>query len=340
MSFEDGYAERAAALLEESGFHAAKMKDLDLPGVEYASSLDGTIAQYLAFGDVQEAEAVHVTVVPYTTLVKDRSQQVRGHAEHIGQGGGTALVKTEVYNPWEQRLPHKQRAKVAEGDFSPLAQRLSNLVEQLHLRDDQHLYMSGFSMGGDVTAEVLARTMSDPNFYFPHRIDGVGIFEAARMVNRNRHLLGRRASVAIDFARSGKDLHDNVLASQSPALLEARGIDPDNPKAKKDHDKWVMQDGARWMRRDIEGNWALLGGFGTDQTAQQLNRLRWFKGLPNITLIRMADSWMMPEASIRDLAGVPGFELITEPGDHSAADNVVRAAGHARRVVEKGSLGT
>jgi hypothetical protein len=320
------------------------LRDLPMPPITDVPAPDGTVSKMQTWGNVRDAQDVYLETTPYTTRISDKAQQVRGDASYVVAQGVSkptmAYVKAQVYDPREQSLNHAQRRKVLRGGFSPLSERLASLVSTMNLQADQRLFLPGYSMAGDVAVDATFRALTDANFAFPHKIDGIGIFDAARMVDRGNNAVARRMSVTHAFAESGKWLYQSILDSNSRALLQAHGADLGvvlGADTSKQFFRAVTHRGAARYRQDILGNWALMGGFGTDVSAQQLHELDAAGRIPPSLIVRMASSSMMPNASI---AGFESRKVTThvDGGDHSAGDNVVRAADLASRVVDLAAL--
>ena len=309
---------QAAEALFEAGFQSKSYADLAIPPIKVSAGPDNVESPFVVFGDANEARSIHITSVPYSTRVSDKSQLVRAAAQHVVLGPETALVVAQLYDPKNQRFNHSERKQTANGSFRPLAQRLSGVIEHVGVRDDQTLDMSGFSMAADVGVEAVWLALHDSNFSFPE-VSRLGVFDPARVVSRGA------IGVSIAFAGSGKGLFQNVVNSHSPALLEARGINPQDPEAEKKHEKSVNLGVVEWNLADPLGNIALMRGFGTNVTTLQLAEIVRNEDSPRTVVVRMEDSRVCPAKDLESLS-VP---LVTESGDHSAADNILRGASFA-----------
>ncbi len=313
---------QAAEALFEAGFQNASAEDLYLPTTQFVDAPDGTQAPYVVFGNVREAERIHLTSVPYSTTLDDDSQLIRGKAQHIALGSDTALVVAQQYDPASQRFDRGQRRQISHGSFLPLAERLAVVAEDLDISDDQEFELSGFSEAADVEVEAVWQSLNNENFVFPH-VERMGVFEPARV-------LARGVLVGLAFARSGNQLFDNVMKSHSSALREARGIDvADLTLAEKIHKKDASDRVVSWWKTDPLGNLALMRGFGTDRTVEQLESLRTTENAPLILVVRMEDSSVFPEKAFSKLRPGGIIDTQTQTGDHSVFDNVARAAAGA-----------
>lgn len=319
---EFSFRTQAAEALFEAGFQNASTGDLQLPDTQFVDAPDGTQAPYVVYGNVREAKRIHLTSVPYSTTLDDDSQLIRGKAQHIALGSETALVVAQQYDPASQRFDRRQRRKISHGSFVPLAERLAVVAEDLDIRDEQEFDLSGFSEAADVEVEAVWQSLNNKNFVFPH-VERMGVFEPARV-------LGRGVLVGLAFARSGKQLFDNVMKSNSPALRGARGIDvTDLVRAEKIHKKDASDRVASWWKTDPLGNLALMRGFGTNRTVKQLESLRTTANAPLILVVRMEESSVFPEKAFSKLSTSGIVVAQTQTGDHSAFDNVARAAAGA-----------
>lgn len=313
---------RAAEALFEAGFQRASRLDLQLPDQQYVDAPDGTQTPYVVFGDVQAAERIHLTSVPYSTTLDDDSQLIRGKAQHIALGSDTALVVAQQYDPFDQRFSKKQRGEIAHGSFLPLAERLAVVARDIGISDDQELDLSGFSEAADVEVEAVWQAFNNENFVFPE-VKRMGVFEPARD-------LARGILVGFAFATSGKQLFTNVMDSHSPALIDARDIDvSDLAQAEKQHAKAATDRVISWWKADALGNFALMRGFGTDRTVKQLASLSLRSDVPQMLVVRMEDSSVFPEKAFNLLEQNGNLTSQTQTGDHSVFDNVARAAAGA-----------
>lgn len=310
---------------EESGFHGRMLADLELPHMNFADGPGDTAIPYAVLGGREAPHLVFATS-PYGCRVSDESQLIRLKAQQIALGDEACVVGLHVYEPRSLELTSSERKLVSSGNFRPYADRVLSVIEAVEPRDDQKVSLYGFSMGADVSIETAYQVVTDAQRgIIP--IDRLGAVEPARSTKRGA------IAVAKAFSSSGPDLFDNVLASRSPALLEARGIDPRDPKAKKKHDKDVGIGVTKDFMSDIAGGVANMRGFANDASLAQLNELIELDMLPRTSIGRATGSTICPPeftARLRDSSKVETFSV---SGDHSLADNIRRGAALMVRTV-------
>jgi hypothetical protein len=307
------YSEAAAERLAETGFLEKPLGSFDFPEIQNVED-----TRYMAFGSVPDAWTVLYSVIPYSTKLSDDSIKLRLAAQHAALGDEYALVGIEAYNPTEKRLDHEQRHEIKAGIFRPFSERALRVIEATKLRPDQQVGLYGYSLGADVASEVTYDVLTDPSRGIV-AFDVLGIYEAARMRNRNR------GAVALAFAGSGKDLWQNILDSESPALLEARGVADTSEQSKKAHAAAVNKVVLNYNLADPRGNLAIMKGFGHDITKHQLKVITANRDMPLTTIGRMRDSTLMPADFDADLESSHRLVIKEYPGDHSAADNLKKS---------------
>ncbi len=320
---ETEYEILASHRLRAAGFHEKSLADLELPK-EQRLKFEGTPVNlcYIEMGNTAEAETVIFSVIPYSTTLEDNSIKVRLAAQQTVLGPDAAVVGVQVYEPVNQGLSPKQRELVASGSFEPFADRLLMTVDLLNIREDQRIGLYGFSMGADVSAEAVYSNIKNHNRGIA-RIERLGVFEPVRVLKRGA------VAVAGTFGKSGKNLYQNVIASDSPALLEARGIDLAYKRAAKKHADSVNKGVLGYNRKDIRGNYAILRGFGHDYTIARLNEMSLAgisnKDMPQMVVARLMDSGLTPQKALAKLRTGDNLEVFEYEGDHSAADKLQRS---------------
>ncbi len=279
---------------------------------------------------------VAIAGLPHTTTIEDDSIQVRFMADStVAAARDIALVYVQTYHPkWQRLQGHREHHEVAGGSFRPFADRIIQVVEGLGIRNEQDLALHGFSKAADEAIEVTYQMLQNPNCGF-RRIDRLGAWDPARAKNRGffpvKHL-----AVVQAFATSGERLFENVLASDSPALLESRGINPEDPDAAK-HEARVKSEVLRYTWADLRGALAITGGLGTAKSKEQLLSIGNSKTGPATAVGRTEYSTLcLPEF----MRGLPvHFERYGTAGnDHSAADRLANSAGYL--LLSTGSLGS
>lgn len=324
MPYTD-YEMLAEYRLGEQGFHCRKLDKFDLPQpVTFGDGLRYS-ANWNDLDRMADSSHLAISPLPYSTTLDDKSIQLRLATQQMALGDDYAVVGLEVYNPRVQPLTKNEREEVAAGSFKPFAQKVLSFVDAL-ARDDQKVSLYGFSMGADVSVEA-----AHINMFSAHGgirpIDYLGAFECAGMQNRGRLALQRVISTSLAFRESGPDLWRNVVASRSPALLEAREISGISPADEKLHDKRVAKGVKNYISVDKRGSWALASGFGNAMSRYRLSDITASPGtMPKTTVGRMQRSTLMPE-DFRDLLG-ESTKLVTAEydEDHSAADRLTMSA--------------
>lgn len=314
-----------ASRLSDAHFDELSLADLNLPRIEHTEMSDGTDVPYAVFGN-QDTEQLVFAISPYGCRVSDESQLVRLKAQQLALGDDACVVGLHVYDTAGLKLPASERDEVSGGSFRPYADRVLSVIEALDPRDDQQISLYGFSMGADVSIETVYQVVTDAQRGVVP-IDRLGAIEPARSVKRGAF------AVMNAFKNSGPDLYDNVIASASPALLEARDIDPDDPKAQKRHDARVAWDVMKANVLDVRGGIAHMRGFANDNSLQQLNELIELDVLPQTSIGRASESTICPPAFLSSLRPSDRVDTFTLPGDHSLADNIRMGAAMMVRAV-------
>lgn len=305
--------------LQFPSFGNQYLSDLRLSPVHHVDTPDGGRATYTVAGNIC-ARRVAIALTPYSTRITDDSQRVRLAAQQRAVGEDVCVVGVQAYDPANAKLSKEQRRIVAKGSFAPYVERVLTVVEVLQLSDDQSVGFYGFSKGADVSTETVYAIANDRNKGI-RSYDGLAAIEPARTVRRGRLAMLRA------FAGSGGDLFDNVVASDSPALLEARDIDlVYDHKAEKHHASEVKKGVAQYSLQDLPGNFANLGGFRTDTTLQQINEMVRLGILPPTLVGRMTESTVCHPSFIGQLQESRNLTPFEASGDHSLADNIRMSA--------------
>lgn len=322
LYFAEIYADQQLAT---ANFQNSSLEELQLPMVQVAEAPGGAQVPYAVFGDLDAPSVVFVTS-PYGCRVDDESQMVRLEAQQKALGDDACVVGLHVYEPGKLELSAKERQVIASGSFRPYADRVLSVIEAVDPRDDQDVILYGFSMGADVSVDTTYRMATDPQRGI-RSVERLAAIEPARSQKRGA------IAVVRAFATSGDDLYDNVLASGSAALLEARGIDPTDSRAKKKHDAQVTKDVIRGNLRDVRGNIANIRGFATDETLGQLNDMIWDGVLPRTLVGRMTESPICTRVFMDTILPADNLAKFEVAGDHSLADNVSKSAAFAVQAV-------
>lgn len=321
--YHNDYERLSAERLEVAGFGHKSLAELQLPEVQRLS-FNGTLVNlaYTELSNTPEADSVMFSVIPYSTRLEDDSIRLRLAAQQAVLGPDIALVGVQVYEPGYQELSGPQRKAVSTGSFAPFADRLLMTMELLHIRADQRIMLYGFSMGADVGVEAAYQNLTNPN-RGAVMIESVGIFEPARVMKRGA------IAVANTFGKSGKNLYRNVIESNSPALLEARGIDLYDKRAEKKHKAMVNRGVFDYNRKDVAGNFSILRGFGHNDTIEQINSMIHHavisSDVPNMLVARMIYSGLTPREALKKIHRSDKVSVQEYAGDHSAADKLQRS---------------
>ena len=305
------------------------------PPIEVVESADGARNRYQVFGDRSKASNIVLQPMHYSTYLDDASVRVGLNHKQKVLGPDYAVVGVEVFSP-AARLTNHQRQSVNQGSFKPFATRLDTIIDHLAPSSYQALYSHGFSFGADISAEYANRNAFDPQFG-NYAIERYGIYDPARTKARLERLgrLGGRLAVDLNFGRSGADLYDNVIASDSVALLQADQIDPRQPLAKQRYMARVSLGLARYLAANRADNWAMTAAFGTSQTVNQINELadrRYIATMAARTSAELTDQRPhlvlgetvngISRGFLRSLQPSADQERYLIDGDHSVADNL------------------
>jgi alpha-beta hydrolase superfamily lysophospholipase len=235
------------------------------------------------------------------------------------------VVGVEAYNPKTADLTKRQRQKVAMGDFSPLTIPLFRVVEALGLNNNQDVAMYGQSLGGDLAMQFGHDVMFNPQRGVAP-LSAIGAIEMARNIDRGR--LG----IIKAMTSSGGELAQNVVDSQSDALLEAWGVKlpakSEKAMMKKINGK-VNSDVGKYVFASLREAAAMTGGFGTDKSSSQAEALLRRTTLP-MFIARSLRSTVFDAATFANLRNEYESRQNTifyeENGDHSSDDNIRRSA--------------
>lgn len=315
-------------LLEDVGFGQKRLSEHSLPSKRYIRDGDQAIP-YAVHGDL-DAPNVILHSTPYLTRL-DPHFSLRLQAQQAALGDEYCVVGVEAYNPSETAFHKDERRRLSSGDFSPLSERMLRVGEhigQLTLRDMDNISFYGYSMGADVAVQTAYDALTNEN----RGVIGVGAIGA---VEPARSVHGRGLKVMLDMQQSGKRMFRNILESDVPALNEAWNIDNDavalgKIKAQeiKNMGKVVFGAGA-YLLRSPRSNYALIKGFGTSKSVDQLWEIGTKTDTP-IFLGRARDSKVFPEHAMEPFVeplnnSEHGLTHIIED-DHSADDNIRKSA--------------
>src|SRR3990167_11445275 len=235
MVMIEGYVSGARANLEEVGFGAKTVAELMLPPIQHVEAHDGTSTVFKVYGDPNESHTLVFTSNSYgNALEDDLPQQVRLAAQFAELGPGYSLVGTQLYHPKNQRLVSSQVQEVKGGSFLPFAKRFMPVIEKINPRDDQKVVLVGHSKAGDDMTEVAYQMTKNSNFD-GYQVDSIGVFDPGRSESRSAF------RVAQALATGAPNLYQHILASNSIAILESRGIDTSDPKAEKNYQATIMK---------------------------------------------------------------------------------------------------
>ena len=317
--------------LEDAGLRTLALADMEMPQLQTHVMPDGARVRYAAFGNVADAETVLATSLPWSTFLDDDSTMVRLKAQSMVLFDTVCVVGIEAYrpDPCGYFTRHEKR-KLKSGDFRPVAERFMGVVEALDLQDDQELDVMGFSFAADTAVETAYQNLTDAQFGV-RPIDRLTVVECARTRKLAHIPIIGALKAGLQFGASGKDLYDNVVASNSRALLEARGIDEDDSRAQKRHDRAVAKGVLEYIQGDLSGNLALAEGFAQDTSATQLHIVAESPDAPKLIVGRASRSKVCPPEFL------DGFDqrvkTFTVEGDHSVADKLSNSGGLARMAV-------
>ncbi|MEO8785081.1 MAG: hypothetical protein ABI221_02050 [Candidatus Saccharimonadales bacterium] len=301
---------------------------MDSPRIQTVTSPDGAANEFRVYGNLAAAKTVVVEGVPASARLVDASFSMRSSVEKAVYGPDVCVVTHQTYAPDEMTRFTKgkdaepsQCREVRNGSFRPQAERLASILQSLDLVDEQDLVIKGFSGAADLAVEFAYQNITNPSFG-QRRIDVVSATEPARS-----HPMSRFAKLR-STAKSGSDLYDNIVASDSPALLAAHGIDPMELGAKVAFKLRIAAKVARYLGTDPSGSWALLNGYATNQSLAQLNDMAttYKDQAPQQIVGRALDSTVTGPDLFAALIPSTRRSLFEVSGDHSVIDNLKVAA--------------
>ncbi len=314
----------AATRLEGSNFKSQSIEDLALPEVQRADHVSGPLV-FIEMGNTKDAEKVAFSLIPYSTRLDDPSIKVRLAAQQVALGKEVAVVGVQVFEPKLQPLSKSERTEVKHGSFEPFADRVLGVADHLGITDDQVSGMYGYSMGADVAVSTTRANLYDENRGIID-IGCLGVFEPVRVQQRGA------VAVMAAFANSGQELFNNVVASNSTALLEANAIDLNNPKAEKQYNSRVQRGVAGYNLQDVRGNLAIVRGFANATSLIELEMISAHIEGPDTIVGRMEDSTITPATLTDDLSFIERY-VDSYKGDHSTADNLTKSAAFILRTM-------
>jgi pimeloyl-ACP methyl ester carboxylesterase len=325
MIYELGYdvaAQTAHERLEAADFSSKTLADMDLPDVALFDNGEKPPVPAAIMGDL-DSPVVLFHPAPYLTRLQDPHFLLRLKAQQTALGPEACIVGVGPYDPATNALDRAERHMVAKGDFSPLSARVLRVSDSLGLNGSQITAMYGYSMGGDIAAQTAFDMLTNPsrgNF----ELGALGVTEAARMV--------RRGAFAVVGAMnsSGKRLVENIVDSKVPALNESWDFDPnaDFQTNKKAINKKVSKGAVSYTTQNISSGLAMMRGFGTNKTAEQLETMIEEISLP-MMVARQRDSQVFPAEAMERLQAITDGESVLfhlENNDHSADDQIRKSA--------------
>ncbi len=312
-------------------FDQATLEKITLPECETVEHSDLVSVRFARFGN-QDAPHQIIETAPYLTSIEDPHYKIRLFVQQKLLGENVSVIGVQPFDPKHADLSGPERKKVANGNFSPISDRILRVAEHLGI---ERAFAYGQSMGADVSTQLTYDATNDAN-RGTLAIDALGALEPARVESRGP------IKVAKAMAKSGKLLFKNVWDSDLPALYEAWDIDPegDFDKQKKAFDSAVNKGGTKYMLASLGSNIALTRGFGTSESRRQLNAIvregKTFVMLGRQSLSEVCTSEFVDHMQNRH-QDRPNFDSYTDEGDHSDDDNPVRSAGRLRHFVAKAS---
>ncbi|MDQ3158940.1 MAG: hypothetical protein M3P98_02285 [bacterium] len=318
-------ASDARAEFEAQGFLQKPLGEFDFPKTQLWTSAAGPVL-YSVYGD-KSAENLVFASMPYGNDLDSPNMQLRLQAQAIALPEGSCVIGVQEVSPSKLPLDKNQYKELKSGSMLPFGQRLLGLIEGLRPSHDQRVSLYGFSMGADITAEAADYALFDENGSNV-QIDNIGIFEPARVEKRSR------GKVLGAFSNSGPDLYENVVTSNSQALNEHYGIDPnaDQETEKKAFDKRIA---AKVIKASIGHpvkNLVLLKAFTNDETSKKLHRItaKIHPTIMGVTVGRAKDSTITSNL-------IFSFGLAAEayviPGTHAIADDLAVSAAMLAKTV-------
>lgn len=311
--------------LRDEGFHGKQFGDLELPDIRSTDAADGSRVYYSVYGNPNEARMLVFASAAYTTSQSDGQERVILSAQQAVLGSDYCLVGVQAYDPKHAKFDESQRYALSTGSFVPLADRTLTVIEKLKPRDDQQVALYGYSMGADVSVETSFQVLSNPERGL-RQINKLGAFECARTIDRSSLEMFKT------FSASGDELFDNILTSHSPALLEAQKVNSRHPSKLK-HELRVTKHVLGYVFRDIPGNLALLRGFATDASLNQLDYISTHPDGPSTVVGRASKSEVCVTSFAETLERGNKINVVRWQGDHSSADKLQNSAAFILRTI-------
>ena len=316
------YLELGRQRLNECGFPALWLADIEAQDIHVVTNNQADQCRYSTDPNYQDAGTVLLTAPPFSTSLDDENIQVRNAALQKGLGKDFQVVSGEYYNPSISSYPAEGRKALARGDYSLFYDRMFRIIEVCAPDDERDLVLYGFSLPADIVAGVAHQ-----NLYAESKgsrpIKNLGVYAPARSHDRGPTRVIRAARTAGAFMTSGQRLWDNVLASDSPALLEARGIDLSKKMAKTRHDLGLAAVLGRYVRKDARGVTAGFAGSGFASTRQLMYDISIHPDAPESVYARMVKDRLTKPDFAKGLTESEKLWIEQFEGlDHAAADSL------------------
>jgi hypothetical protein len=318
--------ETARERLEEAGFYSLEYDQLQFPETEKLEVANNQFVEFQRWGDTNVAPNLMVVGLPFSQNLDNPSMQVRLAAQAEALGPHYAMVAVQTFHPKDLRFDGTARKSVANGSFRPMAENMLRVIEKVQSESGEakRTVLFGFSKAADEVVETAHMNQFDPNQGVVD-IDIVGAWDCGRSAFRGS------VEMIKAFNNAGPDLFERVIESNMPALYTARGIDIEDPNAEKNHDKNVYIGVAKYVGRHPLGVIALLKGYKTDMSKQQIIELSDVSGGPVCVAGRMSDSTICVPEFFDGMDSGPRLQLETWPGTHATADDPTVNAGFAIR---------
>jgi|GEM_PF-5178696 len=306
--------------LKDNGFKTLALAELDMPEVQQADNFDKTEVNYVSVGP-EDAPHVILHATPMFTRVEPHFA-LRLMAQQKALGDEYRILGVEGYVPEPGAFDNAEKAQMRKGILAPIAARLLIAAEAANVTSEQKVYAYGYSLGADTAVQLTHDVLTDENRGVVN-LQGVGAIEPARVIKRSpaKLFLG-------DFNASGKELYENVTASEVPALIEAFGADVEDPN-KKAFDAVIAKGVLRYIRAGVKQNLAIVKGLSTDVTTRQLHTIIEQSDMP-VLIGRQKRSKITPASVLEELdtkhPDRTRLHFIHENGDHSADDNIRKSA--------------
>ncbi len=320
MEIPESYVNLANYRLEEAGFSTLDLIDHNLPNILTVKNGDSEPIDIQIHGGIKAPNIV-IESTTYLTSLHEKHEPLRVKAKQVALGDDFAVVAVDTFDP-QISFTADQRHKLHIGDFSPLSERIFRVINHLDLSDDQKILAYGYSMGADIAVQTAHDNQLNPNRGSVNLI-GVGSEEMARCLKRGA------ISVTLAMAQSGGLLVKNIQDSKVPALDEAWKITGlDNKKATRAINFPVLLNLIKYANSGKRNNWAIINGFGTekstDQVLELLNKteLPVFIGRQAMSKVFSADA--LSKIIFQDKSS--NGDYLVENNDHSADDNIRQAA--------------